>query len=200
MRRVPAGDCHLRLPRHHVLCRAAWGLLLSAFARSAAPLGGCLHSSRAAAEVAAGSNPGDIFPCLCPFSRGHAAACSPPPPPPLQPSSSFSAHFSSLPQSFFCLRPSLAWHANVIICSLFLHAGRQWDCSIVAFQPHSEPLRAPSPPQLAPHPSCGTLPGPAPPPPCGRAGRVPCAACTSRPTATPAPPSAGLFYPAAKGN
>ena len=49
---------------------------------------------------------------------------------------------------------------------------------MVAFQPYSEPLRAapamPSP-LLTLHPSCGTLPGPAPSPPSSRDGQsTPC--------------------------
>lgn len=89
---VPTGDCHLCLPRHRRLRRAAREPLLSAFARSAAPPG--------AASIAPGcSSPGDISPA--PFLQEHATAHSPPP----QPPPSFSSRFSSLPQSFFCLQP-----------------------------------------------------------------------------------------------
>lgn len=101
MRWASVGECHLHLPRHCGLRRDAQEPLLSAFAVSSISWAPSVAPGLQQRWQQAAAR-GDIFPCLRPFSQEHAAARSPPL---LQPPPGFSSHFSSLPQSFFCLRP-----------------------------------------------------------------------------------------------
>lgn len=106
---VPTGDCHLCLPRHRRLRRAAREPLLSAFARSAAPPGaasiapGCSRGGKQAA-AAQGTFP---LPPSCRSTPQHTPLL-------LSLLPAFHPVSPVCHNPFSVCSPGLSWHANLI--------------------------------------------------------------------------------------